>query len=165
MAEKDVRAQRLETLFLKYSDLLYRISLVETGNKQDAEDAVQETFIKYLSKSFAFLGGEQEKAWLVKVCTNTCRDILRKRNLRFCEALDDHEDIAFEEESIGVLDAIKSLSENLRLVVVLHYLEDFSISEIAKSLSLSQSAVKMRLLRAREELSKILGEERDSVYK
>ncbi len=165
MAEKDVRAQRLETLFLKYSDLLYRISLVETGNKSDAEDAVQETFIKYLSKPFAFFSGEQEKAWLVKVCTNTCRDILRKRNIRFCEAIEDHEDIVFEEESIGVFDAIKKLSDSYRLVVVLHYLEDFSVSEIAKALSLSQSAVKMRLSRAREELSKILGEERDSVYK
>lgn len=165
MAEKDVRMQRLETLFLKYSDLLYRISLVNTGNKSDAEDAVQETFVKYLSKPFAFLSDEQEKAWLVKVCTNTCRDILRKRNLRNHEPLEEHEDLSFEEESIGVYDAVKKLSENLRLVVVLHYLEDFTVDEIAKSLSLSRSAVKMRLLRAREELSKILGEERANVYK
>ena len=64
------RHERLEELFLKYSDLLYRIALVRLYSKEDAEDAVQETFIKYLSKPFSFILKAKKKRGLLK-CLKT----------------------------------------------------------------------------------------------
>ena len=154
------RHERLEELFLKYSDLLYRIALVRLYSKEDAEDAVQETFIKYLSKPFSFYSEGEEKAWLVKVLENVCRDILRRRSKREHLPLDEALDIGAEDEvSQGVFDSLSKLSEKYRTVILLHYLEGFSVEEISKALSLTKSAVKMRLSRGREELSVILGKE------
>lgn len=152
--------ERLTELFSKYSDLLYRIALVRLRSREDAEDAVQDAFIKYLSHPFVYSSDGEEKAWLVRVLENGCRDILRRRSVREYTPLDEVYDLSVEDEvSRGVFDSISRLSEKYRTVILLHYLEGFSIEEIAKSLSLSKSAVKMRLLRGREELSEILGKE------
>jgi len=158
------RHERLEKLFLQYSDLLYRIALVKLYNKEDAEDAVQETFIKYLSKPFEYSSDKEEKAWLVRVLENVSLDILRRRSKRESLPLDEALDIGVEDEvSQGVFESLSKLSEKYRTVILLHYLEGFSVEEISKSLSLSKSAVKMRLSRGREELSLILGKENFSV--
>ena len=64
----------------KYGDMLYRLCFVMLRNTADAEDAVQETFIAYTTKSPVFSDKEHEKAWLLKVASNKCRDLLRFRN-------------------------------------------------------------------------------------
>ena len=61
----------------KYGDVLFRIAFVMLKNKNDAEDAVQETMLKYLQKAPAFENAEHEKAWLIRVVTNQCKDINR----------------------------------------------------------------------------------------
>ncbi len=160
MANIDDRRERLTELFSKYSDLLYRIALVRLRSREDAEDAVQEAFIKYLSHPFVYSSDSEEKAWLVRVLENGCRDILRKRSVREYTPIDEVYDLSVDDEvSEGVFDTISRLGEKYRTVILLHYLEGFSIEEISKSLSLSKSAVKMRLLRGREELSSLLGKE------
>ena len=156
--------ERLTELFSKYSDLLYRIALVRLHSREDAEDAVQDAFIKYLSHPFVYSSDNEEKAWLVRVLENRCLDILRRRRVREYTPLDEVYDLSLDDEvSQGVFDSISRLSEKYRTVILLHYLEGFSIEEISKSLSLSKSAVKMRLLRGREELSVILGKENTGV--
>lgn len=160
MANTNDRRERITELFSKYSDLLYRIALVRLRSREDAEDAVQDAFIKYLSHTFVYFSDSEEKAWLVRVLENGCRDILRRRSVREYTPLDEVYDLSVEDEvSQGVFESISRLSEKYRTVILLHYLEGFSVEEISKSLALSKSAVKMRLLRGREELSKILGKE------
>ena len=69
----------LEAAVRKHSEMLYRICIVILGSEQDTQDAIQETFCKYLEKKPKFVDGEHEKAWLIKVATNHCRDIQRFR--------------------------------------------------------------------------------------
>ena len=158
MKNRSYQNSQFEILYSKYSNLLYRIALSQLGNKEDAEDAVQDAFIKMLSSSFKFSSDSEEKAWSVKVLVNGCRDILRKRRVRFAVPLDELVDVPSpSEESHRLFEAISNLSEKHRIPVILHYLEDFSIEEISKALSLSVSGVKMRLLRGREELLSLLG--------
>ena len=160
MAENYDRRTRLTWLFSEYSDLLYRIALVKLRDKEDAEDAVQDCFIKYLSSPFAYSSDREEKAWLVRVLENTCRDIQRRKGRRDFIPLDELCEIGLEDEvSTGVFEALAQVSEKCRTVILLHYLEGFSVNEISKSLSISSSAVKMRLMRGRKELMEILGKE------
>ena len=73
-SEKDIRE-----VVLKYSDMLYRICIVMLCNEQDAQDAIQDTFCRYLEKKPEFHDREHEKAWLIRVATNICRDMIRFR--------------------------------------------------------------------------------------
>ena len=72
-------ADDIETLISQYGDMLFRLCLIMLKNKSDAEDAVQETYIKYFQKSPSFESKEHRKAWLIRVATNQCRDMLRYR--------------------------------------------------------------------------------------
>ena len=164
MLNLEERRAKFEILFEKHSDLLYRIALVKMRNREDAEDAVQDTFIKYLTSPFDYKSDTEERAWLVRVLNNRCSDLLKRRNLRTHTSLDEVCDLQAKDEfPIGVFESVSKLSEKYRTVIVLHYLEGFSVEEIANSLSLTKSNVKMRLMRGREELVGILGKENISV--
>ena len=70
----------IEKIVHTYGNMLFRLCLLLLGNASDAQDVVQETFIKYLYKTSGFRDNEHKKAWLIKVATNRCRDILRFRS-------------------------------------------------------------------------------------
>lgn len=70
-------AEKIEEAVNTYGNMLYRISVVMLKNKQDAEDAVQDTLLKYIQKAPQFEDDEHEKAWLIKVITNRCKDVRR----------------------------------------------------------------------------------------
>ena len=158
MPERDIAS-----VYNKYSDMLFRIALMQLQNTEDAMDAVQDVFLKYTEKTVLFSSGEHEKAWFVRATVNRCHDIYRKNSRRSHEELSAAENISykehFSEESYSVLEAVEALPEKLRAVTVLHYLEGFSVEDIAKMLKLSASAVKMRLSRARDELKTLLKKE------
>ena len=130
-----------------YGNLLYRICLVSLGNSADAEDAVQDTFLKYMQKAPAFESGEHEKAWLIRVAVNTCRDIIKHRRPQV--DIDTVQQSAPQPESGEVMAALMSLPEKFRTVLVLHYVEGYSVAETAKIIGKSPSAVKMRLQKGR----------------
>lgn len=148
MPEKD-----MERVVEQYGTVLYRACLVTLGNHADAEDALQETLLKYLCKSPVFRDGEHEKAWLIRVAVNQCRDAIRARKRR--EKYErESERVCFlnaerGEEDGRILDALCSLPEKFKTVLFLHYVEEYKVSEIAELLSLTQSAVKMRLQKGR----------------
>ena len=76
MANTSARpADELERVMQTYGNMLFRIAVITLGNASDAEDAVQDTLIKYMQKAPEFLEKEHEKAWLLKVVSNTCKDI------------------------------------------------------------------------------------------
>lgn len=142
----------LEKLYDEYADLLYRIALTHSQNQYDAMDAVQDVFVKIASLNKQFLDKEYQKAWLIRLVINRCHDLSRKIRIRQYTPLEEAYDIPDEDSQISpnIKDALNSLPEKLKSVLVLHYLEGFSVEETAGILKISVSAVKMRLSRARD---------------
>ena len=134
----------------KYGDMLYRISLLILKNTADAEDAVQETFIKYFTKAPEFTDAEHEKAWRITVATNRGRDMLRYRSRHETESEEVLNTYAVEKSDSGILEALMELSDKYRIIMILFYVEQYKIDEIADITGVSGSAVKMRLSRGRK---------------
>ena len=134
----------------EYGDMLYRICLVMLKNTADAEDAVQDTFIRYMQKAPAFSSDEHEKAWLIKVAANICKDMLRQRN-RTAELDEDAlNTLTAADEDSHILEALTQIPEKFRIVLTLHYIEGYKVNEIAEMIGKTSSAVKMRLAKGRK---------------
>ena len=146
-------ADRIETVLQTYGNMLFRLSLVMLGNEKDAEDAVQETIMKYLQKAPIFTDPEHEKAWLLKVSANQCRDMLRFRLRHPQTDLDALRETAAESAAetadSGILEALMRLPEKYKLVLILYYVEEYRIEEIANLIGRRASAVKMRMQKCR----------------
>ena len=153
-------ADEIEAILNRYGDMLYRLCLLMLKSESDAEDAVQETLIRYLRKAPAFADGAHEKAWLIKVASNQCRDLLRYRARH---PLLDDEALAqiscTPDGDSGILEALTALPEKHRLVLSLYYIEQYRVEDIAKIIGKTPSAVKMRLQKGRRALEKIYREE------
>ncbi|WP_141504895.1 RNA polymerase sigma factor [Paenibacillus luteus] len=133
-----------------YGSMLYKIALLHLGSKEDAEEALQETFIKLMYKAPAFQDLEHEKAWLIRVMTNHCKNVRsslwRKRVVKL-ENMDQWFETA---EDRTMLDNIMKLPFKYKMTIHLYYYEDYAIKQIADILQISESAVKMRLQRGRQ---------------
>lgn len=132
-----------------YADMLFRICFVMLKNENDAEDAVQNTFLKYINKAPEFESPEHEKAWLIKVASNECRDMKRFSLRRTHTDITKIQTSVTDPESCGILEALMDISEKFRIVLILHYVEGLGVSAIADIIGKSQSAVKMRLQKGR----------------
>ncbi|MBQ9898714.1 MAG: RNA polymerase sigma factor [Ruminococcus sp.] len=142
--------EKIKNAVETYGDSLYRLCLVMLGNSSDAEDAVQETFMQLIRSAPEFRGNEHEKAWLITVAANKCRDMLRRRKW-FTELNEDElASIVSDEESSRILEALAEISPKFREILVLHYVEDYKVNEIAEMIKKSPSAVKMRLAKGRK---------------
>ena len=153
------RSNRLEELVTKYENTLFRTALAILGDVQEAEDAVQETFLRYLEKRPEFRDGEHEKAWLLKVAANRCKSVLRVRKrhpavelLDICPAPDG-------DGGRELTEAILSLPANQRAAVHLHYYEGYTSQEIGAILGQRPGTVRANLSRARDALRRYLLEE------
>lgn len=144
-----------EDLYEKYGKLLFRISYAILCSREDAEDAVQEVFYKYLVKQPIFRDADHEQAWFLRVASNQSKDMLRRRKIRTTVTLEEIEEYEIAPEQATILQDLFSLPETYKMVMILHYLEDLSVQDIARSQGLSVSAVKMRLARGREMLKNI----------
>lgn len=149
----------IESIVNEYGTMLYRISFTMLGNNFDAEDAVQETFIKYIKKSPDFDSAEHEKAWLIRVVTNKCRDILRFRFKYLPLDLDSLKDCVIDEKDERIISALYALPKKFKTVLYLYYVQEYKINEIASIIEKTPSAVKMRLQKGRKILKKIYLEE------
>ena len=149
----------IERIIHTYGNMLFRLCLVVLGNASDAEDAVQETMIKYLQKAPKFEGEEHEKAWLVTVATNKCRDMLRFRMRHPVVDIEDWTEFTGESSDSGILEALMTLPEKFKIVLILYYVEEYRIEDIAKIIGKSISAVKMRLQKGRRLLEEIYRKE------
>ena len=151
-------ADGVEAVLDKYGNNLYRICLITLKNQADAEDALQDTLVRYLQKAPRFESEEHQKAWLIRVAVNICRDMLRKRRYHQ-EELENIPVPQADEQQQSALDALLTLPEQFRIPMTLHYVEGCSVAELAKLLSLTQSAVKMRLSKGRTLLREAIGKE------
>lgn len=144
----------------QYQDMVYRLSLSQLGNVQDAEDAVQEVFLRLYRQERPPVG-DSLRYWLIRVTVNYCRDILRspwrKRRISLTELAEPQAGPVFDRiEQRELFDAVIALPEKYRTVLHLYYYEELSVREISELLKLSQSAVTTRLTRAREKLKEKL---------
>lgn len=137
---------------IKYSDTLYKVCIVILCNEQDAQDAIQDTFCRYLEKKPEFRDEEHEKAWLIRVATNICRDMIRFRLRHPKVDIDEVENILVAPEQKETLKELFALPVKQKTVIYLHYVEGYHIKEIADILGITEGAVKTRLLRGREQM-------------
>ena len=135
----------------KYGPALYRFCLLQMKHPQDAEDVLQEVFVKRLYRAPVFQSEEHERRWLFRVALNQCRDQW-KHSRRKEVPLQDAALVALPEEERTLLEQVAQLPEKLRTVIHLHYYEGYSVEEIARLLGITVSAVKMRMKRGREAL-------------
>ncbi len=148
--EKDVRE-----IVMKYSDMLYKICIVMLCNEQDVQDAIQDTFCRYLEKRPDFRDEGHEKAWLIRVATNRCRDMLRFRLRHPKISIDELENSLAAPEQKEILRELLELPVRQRTVMYLHYVEGYRIREVAEILHITEGAVKMRLQRGREQMQQL----------
>ena len=141
-----------EEMVQAYSSMLYKICIVMLCNEQDAQDAIQDTFCRYLEKSPVFTDEEHEKAWLIRVATNICRDMLRFRIRHPKVSIEAITDSLATPEEQNVLAELLALPLRYRSVIYLHYVEGYRIREIADLLGISEQAVKKRMQRGRDQL-------------
>ncbi|MBE6008079.1 MAG: sigma-70 family RNA polymerase sigma factor [Lachnospiraceae bacterium] len=140
----------IEKAVHRYGDMLLRISTIMLGSVSDAEDVLQETIIRYIEKAPFFNDADHEKAWLIKVAVNKCKDIQRRRKRYSYTEMENIRDSFIQPENTGVFDSLMALPEKYRLVMLLFYVEGYSTQEIAPIIGRSASAVKMRLKKGRE---------------
>ena len=152
------KGQEFETAYELYADMLYRLALSYMKQKEDAEDIVQEVFTKYFCGFHLPMSAEQEKAWFIRVTINQCKDALRKRSYRLHDSMEDMTEVVggTVDEPDELFDVLQKLPDKYKDVIILHYLEGYSVEEVAKMLELSASATKMRLKRGREFLKEEL---------
>lgn len=142
-----------EKKYEMYFDLVYRICLVRLGSKENAEDATQNVFIKLYSKSPHFNSDEEEKAWLIRVSVNACKDFNKSFWQKNTVGLDEVAEISdggFEIRQ-KLID-IFNLPPKCRTVLQLYYYEGYSEKEIANMLHITEKSVAMQLYRARKRL-------------
>ncbi len=134
---------------------LYRVSKSILQNEKDCEDAVQEAILKAYHKLASLKKEAFFKTWLVRILINECYKISRfhKKNVSYEEYINPEATAAPENYSELYLSIMK-LDENLRTLVILYYIEGFSITETANILKMQEGTVKSRLSRARSNLRK-----------
>ena len=135
-----------------YSDMLFRICMVYLGNKEDVEEAMQEAFIKLIHNCPEFTSGEHEKAWLIRIATNICKDMLRSVWHKRVVKMENIENYYDNLSDIDIIEEIVKLPTKYKAVIYLYYFEDYSVKQISEILKITISAVKMRLKRGRDSL-------------
>lgn len=151
MAEENT----FDRLYERYSSYVYNTCMGILGNRDDARDAMQDTFVQLYRHLPTFRGDCTHATWLYRVAVNKCMDILRRRR-RF-ESSESMEEYAAEDEpeSDGILEqrvrqTILKLKPDHRAVLVLYHFQQLSYNEIAESLGCSLDQVRIRLHRARK---------------
>ena len=152
------RNSDLESVIDRYSDMLYKICFLILKNEQDTKDVLQETFLIYYTKQPKLESEEHKKAWLIKVSQNKCKEFLRFHKRHAAIPLEDMEETLVITDGMNandkeILSLIWDLDYKLKSVVILYYIEGYTVNEVASLLKTSPSAVKKRLQRAREKLS------------
>ncbi len=149
-----LESREYERIVKEHIDTIYRIALSYTKTPADADDVVQQTFMKLLTKPASFKDEEHIKKWLIRVCVNECNSMFSsfwRRNVGPMEEIS--EEPVFEEEKHSELyEAIKELPAKSRIVVYLFYYEGYATKEIAEIIHIKEATVRTRLAAARKML-------------
>ncbi len=156
--------QEVNRAIERYADTVRRICFVHLKNRADTEDIFQTVFVKYLLRSEPFASEEHERAWIIRVTINACKDLLRSFFRSRTVPLEELTDQAApnDREQREVLQAVLALPVAYRDVIYLHYYEGYTAPEIAGILGKNVNTVYTRLTRAHGLLRQALGGEVDA---
>lgn len=143
----------------KYADTVRKICMIHLKNYADTEDIFQTVFLKYVLSSISFENEEHEKAWLIRVTMNACKDLLksffRSRTVSLDEVMEQPDQLSFENREI--LEMVLSLPQKYRDVIYLHYYEEYTAPQISRILGKNVNTIYTLLTRAKQMLREKLG--------
>jgi RNA polymerase sigma-70 factor (ECF subfamily) len=176
---KDGDRQAFNQLIAQYQNQVFNIAYGMLSDYEDASDASQEVFVKVYRSIASFRGQSSFSTWIYRICANVCNDSLRKRQRRgitvSIENDDDdntiseipsdtptpEENVMMNERQRAVREAINSLSDEYREIIVYSDINQLSYDEISQILKCPVGTIKSRLNRARNALKKILSAKRE----
>ena len=155
--------QSVDEAFRKYGDRLFATAFSVCRNRADADDVVQNTFIKYHRLDLDYASEEHLRAWLLRVAVNGAKDVNASFWRRNKVSWEDYmQELTFQEPGDSRLfEAVMRLPDKYRLAIHLFYYEDLAVSEIAQILRTREGTVKSQLSRGRKLLKNMLKEEWD----
>lgn len=141
----------------KIEKLLYRIAWSYLGNEQDVQDAVQDALFKAWEKRKSLRDQAQFRAWLARILTNQCKNLLRRqKRWSFYPLADELLKPQPDPERAEIWEALDRLKPQQRVAVMLYYVDGYPLKEIAQLLGQPEGTMKTRLRAARKQLQKIL---------
>jgi RNA polymerase sigma factor (sigma-70 family) len=169
--ERTLKGEEKAFSFLvdQYRDMVFTLALKLTANREEAEDASQEIFIKCYHGLGSFNHEASFGTWLYRITYNHCKDLLKKSRrqskavlMEFHGGFPEHVDISFDEKSDLMeiqeilKNAIKSLPGEDQVIVTLYYFEDLPLREIGDIIGIKENYVKIKLFRIRAKLQEVL---------
>lgn len=149
----------IEKSFLEHANMIYRLAYARTKSKHDADDILQEVFIRLINSKTRFNDKEHMKAWFIRVtinCSNTYLKSSWRKKIVAMEEVKDDQFVIYPQEKSDLYYAVLNLPVKQRTVIHLFYNEDYSTKEIAEILDMNEGTVRSLLSRARSTLRKKL---------
>lgn len=160
----EVTKDYISDLLDKYGDMVLRIAYTYLKNRADAEDIVQDVFLRIIDKKPSFNDENHEKSWLIRATINMCKNKVNMFwNKNKC-SIDDVQEFAVSDKyntDTSVFQAVMALGEKYRVVVYMYYYEGYSTPEIANVIGKSETTIRSLLHRARNKLKDMLKEDYD----
>lgn len=141
-------------LIREIENSLYNTAKSMLRKEEDVADAIQETILKAYKSIHSLREPQYFRTWMFRILINECNTMLSRRSLStsYAEVPAQQKEHSSPYDEVDMREAVDRLEESKRIVIVLHYFEDLSLRQVADALGISESAVKMRLTRARQEL-------------
>ena len=151
--------EKVAEIYNRRFDMVYRICFAYLKNAHETEDATADVFVKLLKSNMGFENGEHEKAWLIRIAINLCKDRLKswwhKREPIDFEVMAEHSEFEVDE----TLREVMKLPPHYKDAIILYYYEDYKTNEIAKILHKPHSTIRNHLSVARKLLKGVLENE------
>ncbi len=160
----------IERTVMRHADTVMRVCSIYLREPADRDDAFQETFLRYARHERRFNGEEHRKAWLIRVASNVCKDLLKSASAR-TESLDEMGEDGFalvgddggeaqrSLERTDVLKALHAIDERYAIVLYLKYYENYTAAQIGKLLDMPENTVYTNISRGKRQLKGVIGDE------
>lgn len=155
--------QEYERIVTEYGDIVYRTALSYAKSADDAQDVLQNTFLKLFLRKKPFSDEEHIRRWLIRVTVNECRNLWAsywRKNVEYKEP-EENAPAFSDADHEALYQKLRALPPKCRIVIHLFYYEEYSTREIAELLHIREATVRTRLTRARKLLKQQLEEEND----
>jgi RNA polymerase sigma-70 factor, ECF subfamily len=151
----------IERIVEEYTDMILRLAMHHVRNRSEAEDITQKVFLKVLKVYPSFQSQEHEKAWILRVTINLCKDYFKSSWFRKITSMEEHYSTGFQEYKGELLSVVQKLPQKYRNVIYLYYYEEMSITEVSRILGVKEGTIMSWLHRARAKLKVMLKGEFD----